>query len=299
MNLFVKKLISTVMIMATVVGVSATAWADEKQSIKVQVNGNILEMNDSVPTLKGGSVFIPMRAIFESLGAEVAYDEATSTVTATRGTEKIEYVIGGKEFIVDKNGKTNIVTTNTPSYVENGTTFVPVRVIAEVFGATVNWDNDTQTVVIVDTAKLDTVKPVVSKDLSDEEYAAKITEIYKAIQTDSMAAMEGVDQTDRVESTKALRAMVKKIKPYYYELATLTTNGKYKEAQEQISTGALASIKILDISIELINISENADNLDDLKIQEKAEMLMEQITELTNDMQLLSTGITTVIGEME
>lgn len=142
----------------------------------------------------------------------------------------------------------------------------------------------------------DQVEPEESAELSDEEYVAKVTELYTAIQNESLAAMQNIDQNDTVQMAEATKKMVETVKPYYDELATLKTSGTYAEAAGQIQTGATASAKMLDISLELINLGLEGDSANEEKIMEKAEELQAQVTTLATDAQLLSTGITTVLA---
>ena len=139
-------------------------------------------------------------------------------------------------------------------------------------------------------------EPEASADLSDEDYVAKVTELYTAIQTDSLAAMEGVDQTDMTQMVDATKKMVENVKPYYDELATLKTSGQYKEAQEQITTGAVASSKMLDISLELMEMGTNPGSASEEELQKKAEELQAQVATFSTDAQMLATGISTVMA---
>lgn len=151
---FARKLMATVMALTMTVGLSATALADETPEIKVQINGVNLAMQGNEPVMRNGSVFVPLRTIFEGLGAEISYDEATSTVSAARGSQAVDFVVGAKEMNVEKDGQKNVLTTENPSFVSNNSTYVPVRFVADALGANVEWDNNTQTVVIMDTTKL-------------------------------------------------------------------------------------------------------------------------------------------------
>jgi len=94
--------------------------------------------------LGGDRTLVPLRAIFEALGATVDWDGATQTVTAKKDSDVIKLQIGSNEMTV--NGKT--VTLEVPAQLINGRTMVPVRAIAEAFGAEVYWDAATRTVKI-------------------------------------------------------------------------------------------------------------------------------------------------------
>lgn len=61
--------------------------------IRVLINGQLLTF-DVPPALVDGRTLVPLRVIFEALGATVKWDDATQTVTAARGDTTIELTIG-------------------------------------------------------------------------------------------------------------------------------------------------------------------------------------------------------------
>ena len=122
----------------------------EPMGITVQLNGKNLEMTDVEPFIKDSRVFVPFRTVFEALGAEIAYDDATKTIKATTADEVVTFTIGKTDVTVEKDGETTTVATDAASFVEKGYTYVPVRFAAQSLGCEVGWDSDFQTVVIVD-----------------------------------------------------------------------------------------------------------------------------------------------------
>ncbi|GMK39034.1 hypothetical protein PCCS19_20880 [Paenibacillus sp. CCS19] len=96
------------------------------------------------PVIQSGSTLVPLRGIFESLGAKVIWNVHTETVTATKGSTEIILKVGSDTAYV--NGKT--VKLPAPSTKINGFTMVPLRFVSEAFGGTVKWDNATQTAYI-------------------------------------------------------------------------------------------------------------------------------------------------------
>ncbi len=158
---------------------SLVSYADD--GIKIKINGYFHEY-DVMPVIINSRTLVPMRGIFESLGADISWDGETKTVRAfgVNGTV-ITHIIGEASAIV--NGE--FVTLDTPSQIINGRTMVPVRFVSEALGETVNWDGDTKTVIIGDklvakSPALATLKSTVhrpvpteftrSKDLNDLEY---------------------------------------------------------------------------------------------------------------------------------
>ncbi|WP_245856124.1 copper amine oxidase N-terminal domain-containing protein [Paenibacillus rigui] len=111
--------------------------------ISVQLNGNKLALEQQ-PVVMNGSTFVPLRSIFEMLGAKVEWNGSTSTVTASKDQNVIRLTIGSRT--ATRNGQQ--ISLDAPPLNLNGTTMVPVRFIAESFGAKVDWAADTRTVQI-------------------------------------------------------------------------------------------------------------------------------------------------------
>ncbi|MBR5535788.1 MAG: CotH kinase family protein [Clostridia bacterium] len=99
---------------------------------------------DVKPTIKDNRTLVPVRAIFEALGAEVLWDNETQTVKATKENVKVSIPIGSKTMTVNNETK----ALDVSAVIEDGRTLVPVRAVSEAFECDVQWDNDTQTVLI-------------------------------------------------------------------------------------------------------------------------------------------------------
>lgn len=99
---------------------------------------------DQPPLLVEGTTLVPMRGIFESLGAEVTWDGANQKITATKRNSTVELQIGVQTAKV--NG-TSMTLAQKPQIV-NGRTLVPLRFVSEALGAEVAWKGETRTVEI-------------------------------------------------------------------------------------------------------------------------------------------------------
>jgi hypothetical protein len=108
------------------------------------VNGEPQPPLDAAPYIAGGRTMVPLRFIAEAFGAEVAYDATTKGITITLGDLVIAMQIGSTNVLV--NGKSH--TIDAPPEVKNNRTFVPVRFVAEILGAKVDYDAATRTVTI-------------------------------------------------------------------------------------------------------------------------------------------------------
>lgn len=113
------------------------------EPINVKVNGSQLKL-DVNPVSNDGITLVPLRSIFEALGATVEWDGATKTVTGTKGSTVVELQIDNNNAIINGNS----VTLDVPAAIINGSTMVPVRFVAESFGAKVEWDDKTKSVLI-------------------------------------------------------------------------------------------------------------------------------------------------------
>ena len=97
---------------------------------------------DQIPVIENGRTLVPLRAIFEKLGADVEWNEDTQTVIATKDDTKISLTIDNTA--ASKNGES--ITLDVPAKVKNGRTLVPVRFVADCFGVDVSWDGTMQRV---------------------------------------------------------------------------------------------------------------------------------------------------------
>ncbi len=116
-----------------------TAFA--QGDITVSVNGNVLTF-DVQPQIINDRTMVPMRGIFEALGATVEWNDATKTVTATDGLSFVEITIGSNVIKVNGTEK----TIDTAPCIVDGRTLVPARFVAEAMGCEVKWDAATRTV---------------------------------------------------------------------------------------------------------------------------------------------------------
>lgn len=112
---------------------------------RVAVNGVELQF-DVPPIIENGRTLVPMRAIFEALGAEIYWNAETRTVSAARGEVALAVQIGNPWANVNDEP----VALDVPARIVDGRTLVPLRFVSEALGATVAWDPAAYTVTITD-----------------------------------------------------------------------------------------------------------------------------------------------------
>lgn len=111
--------------------------------IKVLINDEEIYF-DQDPIIYSNRVLVPIRAVMESMGANVEWDE-NNNVTVTKDNTIIEITIGETEAFI--NGER--LNLDVPAQLISGRTLVPVRFIAEYLNYNVDWNQDTQTVKII------------------------------------------------------------------------------------------------------------------------------------------------------
>ncbi len=124
-----------------------TPPAAEKTEIKMTIDSLTATVNgeaktlDAAPIIRNSRRMLPVRFVAENLGATVGWDDATKTVSVKSPDTTIEIVIGAS--VAKVNGKE--IALDSPAFIENSRTYLPVRVVAENLGAAVAWDDATKT----------------------------------------------------------------------------------------------------------------------------------------------------------
>ncbi|MGN0163302.1 MAG: leucine-rich repeat protein [Candidatus Ornithomonoglobus sp.] len=129
-------------------GISHFTDSSVNSGITVIYNGKRVSFQnyEQNPEIIDDSTMVPLRSIFEAMNAGVVWNDASKTVYATRGTVSISIAIG--ENVMYKNSQE--IKLEVPAQIVNERTMVPVRVIAEAFGAEVEWDGAARTVIITE-----------------------------------------------------------------------------------------------------------------------------------------------------
>ncbi|WP_339250961.1 stalk domain-containing protein [Paenibacillus sp. FSL P2-0136] len=130
-----KKLVSLLGISLLALVLAVPAFAADKP-IKVYINGSNLAFTAGTPYLKNNTVLVPFRVVFEKLGLQVLWDSKAGTVTGTGTGLDISLKVGSKRASV--NGTVKQLTVAPVS--NAGTTYIPLRFIAEATGGTAVWD---------------------------------------------------------------------------------------------------------------------------------------------------------------
>ncbi len=123
---------------------SLTAFADEKP-VSVYVNNQKIEF-DVNPIIENGRTLVPLRGVFENLGAQVDWNKNIMQVVIKDGNNDVSMLLNKNKVLV--NGEIKDIDVATKMI--NSRTFAPLRFISETLGHDVKWDQNTYSVYITE-----------------------------------------------------------------------------------------------------------------------------------------------------
>lgn len=138
------KIPGAVTALAATVALAGLAAPVQAQGINVTVDGDVVAFAGQRPVERFGTILVPLRGVFEKLGATVAYDGGSKTILAVKGQTTVSLRLG--DAAAQVNGETRRLLL--PAQAVNGTTLVPLRFVSEALGAQVQWRGASRTVVI-------------------------------------------------------------------------------------------------------------------------------------------------------
>ena len=152
-----KKIICLVMALSALM---SPIYVKAEDNVKVVVDGEQVMFEDQGPVIIDERTLVPIRAIMEKLGKKVdwngelqqaiVYDEYI-TVKLTLNTavmlNEVKDPITGEVFAFD-------TELDVAPQLINERTCLPIRAVVEAFGIAVDWDQETQSVLILSDALL-------------------------------------------------------------------------------------------------------------------------------------------------
>ena len=206
-------LVTMLLLVSTITPVMANG------DIKVKIDGQQIAF-DVPPQLINDRTMVPLRAIFEALGATVLWDGETRTVTAYNEAYYVKATIDKQDMYVNGEARQMDIA---PMIVE-GRTLVPARFVAEAFNCQVDWDGTNKTVSIssreIDYNSLEKTTEIEKKpnEKEEEENLTTYGKYYPGTNIPDYTAVTGIELKDFYEGTNAIT--------YIYPD---TKSGKYSE----------------------------------------------------------------------
>ena len=249
-----RKVLAAILIFAfifTLVSVPAFAEGD---AVTVYLDGAELSF-DVPPRIVDGRVLVPMRALFEALGAEVWWDGDTKTAFAYNAEkEKGLAVTVGSDYLLDDGG--NSIPLDVPAMLENGRTLLPLRAIAEAspFNCYVEWDNEFRTVDIL-SEEMQSYADAAEKQ--EQIHVSNTEELLNAIGSDRAIVLSS-DYYNLSDDVKVDNPFVEK---HDYDdgytiknVSNMSVNGQYRGVYPKIVTDDITADVLLFESCENITL---------------------------------------------
>lgn len=112
-------------------------------AIRVIIDGKQVEF-DVAPQIVDGRTLVPMRAIFEQFGLQVAWKESTGTAMGYNNQHAVSFIIGENQALV--NGQ--IQALDVPASIIEGRTMIPLRFLSASLGYNVVWAGEAELILI-------------------------------------------------------------------------------------------------------------------------------------------------------
>jgi Copper amine oxidase N-terminal domain len=119
---------------AVIAAALCSGIAFAQSSVSVTLNGSPMQLNPG-PQERAGRVFVPLRGVFEQLGASVVYENGT--INAQGRGHAVSLHIGSNSASVDGQPQ----QLDVAPFIIGASTYVPLRFVSQALGATVNYDS--------------------------------------------------------------------------------------------------------------------------------------------------------------
>lgn len=218
-------------------GVAVSANAED---ITILVNGEKLETGTPA-VIVDERTLVPLRAVSEALGCDVAWNGDTQGITLTDG-ESLYFLWIGRDHTFKTSGGAleDSSVMDTVPVIMNDYTMVPLRAISELFGAEVDWDGDTYTVT-VDYEKTETQSGLAAM------FATYETELDKKYD-DYAALVDGTARTVKAEIQLENGGVIEL--ELYPDLAPVTVENFVNLANDNFYDGLVFHRVIKDFMIQ-------------------------------------------------
>lgn len=122
------------------------------ENVNVVLNGMPISFDVPAQTINDRTM-VPMRAIFEAIGAEVDWDDESQTAYGYKTGINIHIQVDSNVMLKNFND----ILLDTPAQLIDGRVLVPVRAVSESFGINVDWDEASKTVKLTDNNVLQSI----------------------------------------------------------------------------------------------------------------------------------------------
>lgn len=140
-----RKILSGVLVLALLLSLSVSAFGSG--GVSVTIDGAAVPFTNAsgCPFIDENSrTLVPLRAVMEAYGCTVEWDAAARTVTITDGETTVLVPVDQRCIYINEQYK----AIDTAAIIKTGRTYIPIRAVLEAFGAVVEWDGLTRTILV-------------------------------------------------------------------------------------------------------------------------------------------------------
>jgi len=161
-----KAIIFFAIVFVCLMGITSFASDD----IKLYINGEAVK-SDVNPVVINNRTLVPVRSIFEKLGADVTWIGSKKQVIIKSNSVRIVLNVDKtRAYVGDKPVELDVAPT-----IINSRTVIPVRFVSEILGYDVKWESKTNSVHI-NTPKYDDEDPIIQKvSVKKNAYSSTVT----------------------------------------------------------------------------------------------------------------------------
>lgn len=145
---------------------TTTAFAD---NINVVCDEKPITFQYAQPAIVNNRTLVPLRGVFDTMGYTISYDQNTKTATIANSTTVVKASADGMSYT--QNGKTVTMNSDVKPQLINNYFMVPLRAVATVTGAEVDWQAESRTV-IISTKKVENIQG--KMPVAEKEYLEKV-----------------------------------------------------------------------------------------------------------------------------
>lgn len=139
------KKISTVLLTAIIIVSSFSTVDVHASSVRINNRSVSFTQESGKPFVdQANRAQVPFRSTMEAYGCSVSWDPSSQTAIAEKDGITVKVPIGQKYILRND----ELILNDTSALIKDNRTYLPIRSVLEAFGANVNWNPSTETVVV-------------------------------------------------------------------------------------------------------------------------------------------------------
>lgn len=170
-NSLIKRMVVVLLVFLITIFIAPEVSAES--TIKLIVDGQDIT-SIVAPRIVNDRTLVPIRMVAEQLGAQVNWNDNDRTVDIKKGNNNILLRIDSYLIESSVNNDLKYLLSDVPAQIFTDRTFVPLRVVSNALGVSIEWDDATRTV-FVDSNKTSNISPFFDIKISSVNNGQVIT----------------------------------------------------------------------------------------------------------------------------